>query len=191
MARAKRLIVGLGNPGERYAGSRHNVGFEVAAAAARRARLEGFRADGPALVAWGSWQGAPFGVALPQTFMNRSGEAVEHLVRRHDLAVEDVLVVYDDLALPPGAVRIRPKGGPGSHNGMTDIVLALDSDNFPRLRVGIGDSFAAGRQVDYVLGRFSEEERPVMEETVTHAAEAALAFVTDGVQAAMNRYNRR
>lgn len=191
MARPPRLIVGLGNPGERYAGSRHNVGFEVAAAAARRARLPAFRADGPALVAWGSWQGAPFGVALPQTFMNRSGEAVSRLVRRHALAVEDVLVVYDDLALEPGAVRLRPKGGAGSHNGMTDVILALDSENFPRLRIGIGSSFAPGGQVDYVLGRFTAEERPAIEDAVAHAAEAALTFVTDGVAAAMNRYNRR
>lgn len=191
MARAKRLIIGLGNPGARYAGSRHNVGFEVAAAAARKAGLPAFEADGPALVSWGRWQGAPFGVALPQTFMNRSGEAVSRLARRHALATEDILVVYDDLALEPGAVRLRPKGGAGGHNGMADIIFTLASEYFPRLRIGVGSAFEPGGQVDYVLSPFAPEERPVLDDAVAHAAEAALAFVADGVDAAMNRYNRR
>ena len=191
MEQRKRLIVGLGNPGARYAGTRHNVGFEVAVAVAAKAGLGPFRADGAAQVAWGRWRGAPLGVALPQTFMNASGEAVAHLVRRHGLGLEDVLVVYDDLALEPGAVRLRPKGGAGGHNGMTDLILTLASEDFPRLRIGIGASFEAGRQVDYVLGRFSAEERATLDDAVAHAADAALAFVTDGLEAAMSRYNRR
>ena len=191
MARAKRLIVGLGNPGPDYEDTRHNAGFLVADAVARKAGVAFEPGGGPFVSAWGSYRGTPFGVAKPTDFMNRSGTAVRKLVTRFGLTPEDVLVVYDDLALDLGQIRLRGKGGAGGHNGVQDIIDTLNSANFPRLRVGIGSSFPRGRQVEYVLAPFDAEERPLIEEAVAVAAEAALAFVREGLVPAMNRYNRK
>jgi PTH1 family peptidyl-tRNA hydrolase len=191
MPRAQRLIVGLGNPGLRYEGTRHNAGFMVADAVARRAGLAFEGRDGAFVSAWGSFRGTPFGVAKPIAFMNRSGAAVRTLVAQARLDLGDVLVVYDDLALELGQLRLRPGGSAGGHNGAQDVIDALNSANFPRLRVGIGSSFPPGGQVDYVLAPFGEAERPVIDEAVDTAAEAALTFAREGLVPAMNRYNRK
>ena len=191
MPRAKRLIVGLGNPGPDYEGTRHNAGFMVADAVAARTGLAFEGRDGAFLSAWGSTRGTPFGVAKPMDFMNRSGTAVKKLLGRFGLEPEDVLVVYDDLALDLGQIRLRGKGGAGGHNGVQDIIDALNSANFPRLRIGIGASFPRGQQVDFVLAPFDEAEQPVIERAVEDAAEAALVFVREGLVPAMNRYNRK
>lgn len=190
--RPERLVVGLGNPGPEYAETRHNAGFMVAEALARRAGLAFEPGAGPFVLALGTWGGRPFGVAKPAgLYMNQSGRAVHDLLARYDLGPADVLVVHDDLALPLGALRLRAKGSAGGHNGVQDVIEAVSSANFPRLRIGVGDSFPRGRQVEYVLSPFAEEERPVIEEALERAAEAALAFVAEGLEAAMNRYNRR
>ena len=191
MPRAKRLIVGLGNPGPDYEGTRHNAGFMVADAVAERAGLAFEGRDGAFVSAWGTFRGTPFGVAKPIAFMNRSGAAVRKLVAQARLELDDILVVYDDLALDLGQIRLRGKGGAGGHNGVQDVIEALNSANFPRLRVGIGASFPPGRQVDYVLAPFDDDERPVIAEAVETAAEAALTFVREGLVPAMNRYNRK
>lgn len=190
MARAKRLIVGLGNPGPDYEDARHNAGFLVADAIARKAGLAFEPGGGPFVSAWGSYRGTPFGVAKPMDFMNRSGTAVRKLVETLGLEPADLLVIYDDLALDLGQIRLRGKGGAGGHNGVQDVIDKLNSANFPRLRIGIGSSFPRGRQVEYVLDPFDPEERPVIGEAVETAAEAALAFVREGLVPAMNRYNR-
>lgn len=191
MPRAKRLIVGLGNPGPDYAGTRHNAGFLVADAVAERAGLAFEGRDGAFVSAWGSYRGTPFGVAKPMAFMNRSGGAVRKLVAQARLELDDVLVVYDDLALELGQIRLRGKGGAGGHNGVQDVIDALNSSTFPRLRIGIGASFPRGRQVDFVLAPFDDDEQPVIAEAVDTAAEAALTFVREGLVPAMNRYNRK
>lgn len=191
MARAKRIIIGLGNPGPDYEGTRHNAGFMVADAVARKAGLVFETGGGPFVSAWGSYRGTPVGVAKPMDFMNRSGTAVKKLIGLGRLEIEDILVVYDDLALDLGQIRLRPGGSAGGHNGVQDVIDRLNSANFPRLRVGIGSSFSRGRQVDYVLAPFDTEEQPVIEEAVETAAEAALTFVREGLTTAMNRYNRK
>ncbi len=191
MPRAKRIIIGLGNPGPDYEGTRHNAGFMVADAVAREAGLAFEIGGGPFASAWGSWRGTPLGVAKPLDFMNRSGTAVRALLALGRLEVEDVLVVYDDLALDLGQLRLRPGGSAGGHNGVQDVIDRLNSANFPRLRVGIGSSFARGRQVDYVLAPFERDEQPLIEAAVETAAEAALTFARDGLTAAMNIYNRK
>ncbi|MEM1041190.1 MAG: aminoacyl-tRNA hydrolase [Bacteroidota bacterium] len=191
MPRAKRIIIGLGNPGPDYEGTRHNAGFMVADAVARKAGLAFEIGGGPFASAWGSYRGTPLGVAKPLDFMNRSGTAARKLVALARVEVEDLLVVYDDLALDLGRVRLRPGGSAGGHNGVQDIIDRLNSSNFPRLRVGIGSSFSRGRQVDYVLAPFGRDEQPVIEDAVATATEAALAFVREGLTAAMNRYNRK
>ena len=191
MANAARLVVGLGNPGEEYKDTRHNIGFAVADALAAKARTSFDETEAQSLLGWGSVRGRRFGVAKPFTYMNRSGEAVRGLARRYGLDPSEILVVVDDIALPPGAVRLRPHGGDGGHNGLEDIISRLGSDRFPRLRIGIGDDFRRGHQADYVLSPFSAEEEPLISEAIVQARDAAVAFITDGVETAMNRYNRR
>lgn len=187
------LLVGLGNPGPQYAGTRHNVGFAAIERLADRlgvaltARVDDacvatarLGADGPEVL-----------LAKPQLYMNRSGGPTATLLRRYGIPPDRLLVLYDDLALDVGALRLRPKGGAGGHNGLQDVIRALGSTEFPRLRLGVGNSFESGQQVDYVLSPFSEDQREAAAEMVGRAAEAALAFATDGLDAAMNRFNRR
>ncbi|MEM1054335.1 MAG: aminoacyl-tRNA hydrolase [Bacteroidota bacterium] len=191
-ARPEALLVGLGNPGPQYAGTRHNVGFATVdrladtLGVALTARLD------DALVAFAQApDGSEILLAKPQTYMNRSGGPLSALMARYDVPAERILIVYDDLALDVGALRLRPKGGAGGHNGVQSVIEALGSTEFPRLRIGVGDSFAPGQQVDYVLSPFSDDQRDAAAEAVALASEAALAFATDGMDAAMNRYNRR
>lgn len=189
--RPARLVLGLGNPGPDYEGTRHNVGFRVIDRLAEATGIAVEAEAARALVGEGVWRGHPVALAKPLTFMNRSGQAVLALLKRYGLEPADVLVVYDDLALPVGAIRLRGKGGAGGHNGVQDLIHRLNSMEFPRLRVGVGDSFPHGGQVQYVLSPFEEEERPAVEEAVAAAAEAALTFIREGLTAAMNQHNRR
>ena len=186
-----RLVIGLGNPGPDYEGTRHNIGFEVVDRIAEQVGIGGWKEAASSLVGEGRWRGRSLALAKPLTFMNRSGQAYRALMTRYGVAPEDVLVIYDDLALPEGALRLRSKGSAGGHNGVQDIADRLNSMEFPRLRVGIGDSFPRGGQVRYVLDPFSDDQRPVMDEAVEAAAEAALMFLREGLTAAMNQYNRR
>lgn len=189
MASSKRIIIGLGNPGAEYARTRHNIGFEAVEAIARRIR-EPFKTRGQSRVAWGKWRGRPLGLAMPQTFMNRSGIAVEELVRKNSLSPEDILVIVDDINLPPGKIRIRQKGGTGGHNGLEDVADWLDSNSFPRLRIGIGNDFGRGQQSSYVLDEFNAEERELIEGVIDEVCNAALTFVSDGIVTMMNHYNK-
>jgi PTH1 family peptidyl-tRNA hydrolase len=191
MASGKRLIIGLGNPGSEYEDTRHNIGFVVADAVAEVARVSFSHERGNVLVGWGRVRSRPLGVAKPLTYMNRSGRAVKNLIGRYQLALDDILVLYDDLNLPPGMLRLRPGGSAGGHNGMQDIIEQLGSNAFARLRIGIGSDFSRGKQADYVLSPFSAEEQPLMDEAVQAAREAAITFVTKGVHVAMNHFNRK
>lgn len=187
-----RLIIGLGNPGPQYAETRHNVGFMAVDALVRREGLEFRPVRGPLVVAEGERDGSNYAVVKPAgLYMNQSGAAVEAALTRYGLNETDILVVYDDLALEPGQIRIRARGGSGGHNGIQSVVNTLGSDNFPRLRIGIGSSFPRGQQVDYVLGPFSPEQLPLIESGVERAVAAALAFVKEGIGSAMNRFNQR
>ena len=182
--------MGLGNPGAEYEGTRHNVGYWVVDAVAETARAS-FRHDGRAnaMVAEGRARGRPLTLVKPLTFMNRSGQTVQHLLRRFTLAPRNLLVVYDDLNLPVGRLRLRKGGSAGGHNGIQDVIDRLGTDAFPRLRVGIGSDYARGGQVDYVLSPFDAEQQPLIEEAVVRARDAVITFVTDGLVTAMNRFN--
>ena len=188
MASSGRLVAGLGNPGLKYEGTRHNIGFKVADAVAERTGAR-WKEKGEAYLADARWRSRPLLLMKPQTFMNRSGTAIETVARKKKFDPREILVVVDDISLPVGTVRLRPSGGSGGHNGLEDIIDWLDSTDFPRLRVGIGSDFERGGQSDYVLSPFTAEERPVMDEAVERARDAVLTFVTDGVQTAMNRFN--
>lgn len=182
----KYLIVGLGNPGSRYTGTRHNIGFTVAEALAERLRLSFRAGKGEYLIASGA---ADTMLLKPLTYMNNSGMAVRHAVDYFDLACERVLIVFDDYQLPLGKLRLRPAGSDGGHNGMASVIQHLGTPTVPRLRVGIGAAFGKGEMADYVLSTFSKAEQKLLPEIYDRAVEAALCFVKQGVQQAMNKFN--
>ncbi len=192
------LVVGLGNPGDRYVGTRHNVGFEVldalvrrlAADPARPARID--RLDCRALTGRVRIGDTPVLLAKPQTYMNLSGESVKGLLVKHAVPRERMLVVSDDVALPVGRLRVRASGSSGGQKGLQSVIDCLGADDFPRLRVGVaGDHFRPGEDLaDYVLDRFSKSERGALGPAVETACEAIETFVAEGIEVAMNRFNR-
>ena len=182
------MIVGLGNSGDRYTLTRHNVGFLVVAALVQAARANGPTRKFRSLV-WAYWlHDEQVLVAQPQTFMNDSGVAVSEIVRFYDLSLADCMVVCDTLDLPPGALRVRARGSCGGHRGLRSIETHLGSSDYPRLRIGIG---RPQRQdpVDYVLGRFSSHERQTIEETVIDSVRALDVWMGRGIDACMNEFN--
>ncbi|MCY4674272.1 MAG: aminoacyl-tRNA hydrolase [Bacteroidetes bacterium] len=192
MARRKRVILGLGNPGATYAGTRHNVGFEVVDRIAERCKISlnpNLRTN--SITGKGRWRGYTFVVAKPQTWMNRAGESARSLQRRMNLDVKELLVVLDDIYLPVGTLRLRQGGSAGGHNGMQSVIESLGDENISRLRIGIGEDFKRGRQADHVLSGFNEEEKIIMDTTLNNARDAALMYVVDGIVSAMNQFNRR
>ncbi|SMP51540.1 aminoacyl-tRNA hydrolase [Anoxynatronum buryatiense] len=184
------IIAGLGNPGGKYDATRHNIGFHVidALAAGQQTAVnqKKFKSHFTEIRV-GSEKVL---LVKPQTYMNLSGESIGHWMRYYQLASDRLLVVYDDMDFAPGEVRLRQKGSAGSHNGMKSIIQHLGTTEFPRLRVGIGKPLWQDA-ASFVLARFTPEEIPVMRDAVTTAAEAAQCFVQEGIQMAMNRYNRK
>ena len=191
MASSKRLIIGLGNPGAEYEQTRHNVGFMVVDNLAERARISLESGRGPAFSGCGRYRSRPVCLLKPLTYMNRSGSAVRHHMKKLGLSSGDVLVLFDDLNLEPGVIRVRQKGSAGGHNGMQDIIDVLGTHEIPRIRIGIGSSFRRGQQAEYVLSPFQSDEMEVMEEAILQAGDAALLFVREGIVATMNRFNKK
>ncbi len=187
----KFLIVGLGNPGKQYESTRHNIGFMVLEAFARRAGISGkTESKFNALVGTGKYGGKSLILAQPLTFMNLSGEAVSKLMNYYDLEPEQLLVVYDEAALPFGRIRIRPSGSDAGQKGMKSIISSLGGNNqFPRLRVGIGAPPAKMAMPDYVLGKFDDQERKDLPQIIETAMDAIEAWMNTGVEEAMTRYN--
>jgi PTH1 family peptidyl-tRNA hydrolase len=186
-----KLIVGLGNPGAKYAGTRHNVGFEAVDRVAERhaASWQAAPKGVEALVA--NWRAAGAIVAKPLTFMNLSGTAVVPLLQFYKIEIADLLVIVDEVQLETGRIRVRPSGSAGGHNGLKSMIASLGTDAFPRLRIGVGRGDARRDLADHVLARFDADERPAIEDAIVRAADAAEAFVAEGVSAAMNRFNRK
>ena len=183
-----KLIVGLGNPGSEYARTRHNAGFMVLDQLATRHGLTGVKARFHGGVLEGPVAGQRCMLLQPMTFMNRSGLSVGEAMTFYKLALEDLMIVVDDLALPCGRIRIRKDGGAGGHNGLTDVERALGTKVYPRLRVGID---APGRvpQHDYVLGRFSDAQVALLTPAIDKACDAIECWIKDGIDAAMNKFN--
>jgi PTH1 family peptidyl-tRNA hydrolase len=188
---AKALIVGLGNPGRAYAGNRHNVGFQCLDRLAARHRLSFGRLQNGALIASGVIAGRRAVLAKPQGFMNLSGRPVGALLRFYQLTLDDLLVVYDDLDLPLGTLRLRPEGGAGGHNGMRSLIQHLGTQDFPRLRVGIGRPPGRMDPAAYVLQDFGRDEQAVLAEVYDQAQQALEHWLEHGLDAAMNRFNRK
>jgi peptidyl-tRNA hydrolase, PTH1 family len=183
------LIVGLGNPGREYRETRHNIGFMLLDRLTRRLNVRFTRMQSKALVAQTVFEERRIILAKPQTFMNLSGQSVQGLLHFYKLPLENLLIAHDDLDLPLGTIRIRPDGRSAGQKGMTSTIDRLGTDEFPRLRLGIGRPPGQMQAPDYVLQNFSEIELTVINETLNRAVEAGLAWVTEGLDAAMNKYN--
>ena len=186
----KYLIAGLGNIGSEYANTRHNIGFIVADALA----LEGKAVFAPGRLADVTklkYKGRIVVVIKPSTYMNLSGKAIKYWLVKENIPLENLLVVADDLALPTGVLRLRAKGGDGGHNGLISIIEQLGTTDFARLRVGIGNDFAQGMQVDYVLGKWTKTEEEIMIPKVKTAVEIIKSFVAIGAERTMNVYNTK
>lgn len=184
-----KLIIGLGNPGKEYAATRHNVGFRCINGLAKKYSVS-FRSGSKSRFGEGEIQGHKVALAKPQTYMNLSGKAVKLLMQRYKVPLDDVLIIHDDLDLPPGKVRISQGGGSGGHKGIESIIAELGSRDFLRIRVGIGRPPGEDDDaVDYVLGDFGYDEKPVIEEAIARVAEIVICLLDEGVTAAMNKYN--
>lgn len=185
---SKFLIAGLGNIGDEYAGTRHNIGFDVLDHMAKEAGVK-FTSGRLADVAEMKYKGKTLILVKPTTYMNLSGKAINYWLQAEKVAVDNLMVVVDELALPLGKVRIGPKGSDGGHNGLKNIQETLNTTNYPRLRFGIGNEFGKGYQVDYVLGKWSDEEQKILSDRIKLAADAVKAFAFAGLQNCMNTYN--
>jgi PTH1 family peptidyl-tRNA hydrolase len=184
-----KLIVGLGNPGPKYRDTRHNVGFRAIDEVARRVGVTFESAPAEAVIAKVR-QPEPLLLAKPLTFMNSSGQAVGDLQRYFKIDLADLLVVVDDVNLPLGRLRVRRGGSAGGHNGLKSVEAAFGSDEYPRLRIGVGRGDARRDLADHVLARFDPDEREAVDETVARAADAIETFITADLDTVMNRYNR-
>ncbi len=183
------LLMGLGNPGREYARSRHNIGFMFIDRLNVRLNAGGMRLQSKAIVTSGTYQGNKLILAKPQTYMNLSGHAVQGLARFYKLPLEQLLVAHDDLDLPFGAIRLRPGGGPGGQKGVASAIERLGTPDFARLRFGIGRPPGRMDPADYVLQDFRHEDLQLLGEILERGVDAALVFVSEGLDQAMNRYN--
>ena len=186
-----KLVAGLGNPGRDYAGTRHNIGFGVIARISDKYNIPLTGKEHKAICGKGMIGGEKVILAQPQTFMNLSGECVRSLVDYYKLESEDIIIAYDDIDLEVGQLRIRSKGSAGGHNGIKNIISHLGTNEFPRVKVGVGGKPEGGDLVRHVLGRFSREDEKVIGEVLDVAVEAVETILSDGGEAAMNRYNAK
>lgn len=184
----KYLIVGLGNIGEKYRYSRHNIGFLIADELTRK--MEGsFKPTNFGEMAEFKYKGRPVSVLKPNTYMNLSGDAVRFWMQKGGFQIENTFIITDDLNLPFGTIRIKRKGSDGGHNGLKDIQNKIQNQNYPRLRFGIGNDFGNGHQIDFVLGTWSEEEIQKLPERLETSANAILSYIFGGIENAMNNFN--
>ena len=186
----KYMVVGLGNPGEKYAETRHNIGFKVVDFFAKEQNAS-FKTDKNAEVAHVKFKGRTIVLIKPTTFMNLSGKAVNYWMQTEKIPLENIFVITDDLALPFGKLRLKGKGSDGGHNGLKDIQAVLKSQEYARLRFGVGNDFHKGQQSDYVLGEWSDEERSSLEERIKIATEFIKGFTTIGLGLTMTNWNNK
>lgn len=184
------VIAGLGNPGREYAGTRHNIGFDAITRLSDEYNIPLDFKKHKALCGKGVIAGRKVILAQPQTFMNLSGESVRELADYYKISVKDeLLVIYDDISMDTGRLRIRKKGSAGGHNGMKSIIARLGTNEFYRIKIGVGDKPKGWDLADYVLGRFAKEEEPLMREALGSAARACESILLEGADAAMNHFN--
>jgi len=184
----KFLIFGLGNVGNEYKNTRHNIGFKILDTLATLKKVN-FETLKLADVAKFRFKGRTFVLIKPSTFMNLSGKAVNYWMQKENVEINSILVICDDLNLDFGTIRLKKKGSDGGHNGLKDIQNTLQTVNYPRLRFGVGANFSKGKQIDYVLGDWNEKENILLEERLKKASQAIISFGTDGLNNTMNNYN--
>ncbi|HHW22854.1 MAG TPA: aminoacyl-tRNA hydrolase [Clostridiaceae bacterium] len=183
------VLAGLGNMGPKYERTRHNVGFDTIDFLAAKYRINSFKLKHKALIAEGIIQGHKTLLVKPQTYMNNSGEAIREIMDYYKIPPGNLVVIYDDVDIDVGRLRIRAKGSAGTHNGMRSILSHIKTENFPRIRIGIGKAPDNMDMADYVLSRFSEEERKLINDAIEKASLAAVTIVCASVEIAMSRYN--
>lgn len=183
------LIVGLGNPEPKYSKTRHNMGFDVINKIAKKYEIDISRTKYNGLYGSGNIEGEKVILLKPQTFMNLSGQSIKKFVNFHKIPLENVLVIYDDMDVEVGKIKIRKKGRPGTHNGAKSVVNELASEEFPRIRVGIGKPVGEYDGIEYVIGELTEEQYNALEEGINKAAEAISYCIIKGIDLAMNKYN--
>ena len=185
------VIVGLGNPTSQYAATRHNIGFDVITRIADEYNISMDFKKHKAICGKGYIEGEKVILAQPQTYMNLSGESVRELVDFYKISTDELIIIYDDISLDVGQLRIRTKGSAGGHNGIKSIIQHLGTQEFLRIKFGVGDKPKGWDLADYVLARFPNNEQETVRETMNNAAEACKIIITEGVDAAMNRYNKK
>jgi len=183
------LVVGLGNPGPKYTATRHNVGFRFIDLMAKKADIQLTDRRTKAVLGEGNIAGHEVVLAKPRTFMNNSGEGVEYLLARFGGRPTDLLIVYDEMALPAGRIRLRASGSHAGHNGIRSIISAVQSEQFPRLRIGISQPPNGGNTIPHVLGRFSKDEEPLIARAIQDAVSALECMLEENIDIAMNRFN--
>ena len=184
-----RLIVGLGNPGIKYARTRHNIGFRCVDLLAKKHSITLSRHRPKAMIGEGAIGKIPVALAKPRGFVNESGWAVRFLLDRYRVTPANIVVVYDDMNLPLGNIRLRPQGSSGGHNGMKSIIDAISTNEFPRLRIGIGRPADNSCDIKHVLGKMSRAEHEIADQALASAAQAIIVALTEGVEEAMNQFN--
>lgn len=184
-----KIIVGLGNPGRQYEGTRHNVGFSVIYNISDAYNIKVDTLKHKALIGKGVMEGQKVILAMPVTYMNLSGESVRELMNYYKCTAEDIIVIYDDISLEVGRLRVRTKGSAGGHNGIKNIISQLGTDEFDRIKVGVGEKPPKMDLADYVLGHFSKEEQPMIRDSVDRAKQAAAVILAEGADKAMNQFN--
>ena len=186
------LVAGLGNPGKQYERTRHNMGFDTIDELVDRHRIPGSGVQHKAMYGKGMIAGEKVILAKPLTYMNLSGESIREFINYYKMDPEtELIVIYDDIDLEPGQIRIRKKGSAGGHNGMKSIISQIGTQNFYRIKVGVGAKPAGWDLADYVLGRFSTKEREEVDRAIEEAADAVEVILTEGIDAAMNKYNAK
>lgn len=185
------LVAGLGNPGEQYAATPHNLGFLVVDRLAARHGIRMTRKECQALIGQGNIGGKTVLLAKPQTFMNLSGIAIKPLLEKNEIPATEMLLVYDELDLPWGSLRLKPQGSAAGHNGVTDVIAKLGTQQFPRLRLGVHPGHTLSSGVDYLLSRFTRRQTETLDQFVDLAADAAESVIAEGVEMSMTKFNRR
>lgn len=184
-----KIIVGLGNPGKQYEGTRHNIGFSVIYSISDEYNIRIDSKKHKALIGKGVIEGEKVILAMPLTYMNLSGESVREIMDYYKCSPEDIIVIYDDISLDVGKLRIRSKGSAGGHNGIKNIISHLETDVFDRIKVGVGEKPKGMDLADYVLGRFSKDEQTSIKDSVERARDAVSVILAEGINSAMNKYN--
>ncbi len=183
------LIVGLGNPEEEYGNTRHNMGFDTINKIANKYNIEINKKKFKGLYGTGIIEGQKVILLKPQTYMNLSGESIKEAIDFYKIPEENLIIIYDDIDITPGIIKIRKKGGPGTHNGMKSVIQNIQTEKFPRVRIGIGKPEQKGELIQYVIGPINKEDKEILDKATTQGKEAVIEIIKNGVDIAMNKFN--